>query len=119
MTLAFVNINGQPVNVQAMAPKKVSKLQPASFHRGWRVVGVPPGELEEARAAHIAMQEQRKAAGKEVKPWDEAQWLMNARKKPVRSKPYEVEAAARDCRMLAERAGWLALQLVEVKKEAA
>jgi hypothetical protein len=50
--------------------------------------------------------------------WDAGHWLMTARAKPVRAKPYELHDAALTCKGLAEKAGWLRVQLVELKRGA-
>lgn len=121
----YVNHLGEPVSLDRLSfeasqrPKRQKKEQPESFHNGWRVQGIPPGELESARDLH-----QREAAfareqGKQPKDWDQQHWLMNAKRKAVRTKPYEVPAAAEECKRMAEKAGWLQVEIVELKKEAA
>lgn len=115
MTLQFVNYRGEPVSMYAPPMPRKRAAGPADWHKGWRVVGIPPGALEEAKAKHERDAADVRAKGKEPKPWDEANWLMNARKKPVRGKPYEVPEAAQQCRALAEAAGWLAVDVVELK----
>lgn len=44
---------------------------------------------------------------------------MNAKLKPVRSRPYGIPDAAKQCAEMAEKAGWLRVQVVELKQEAA
>lgn len=121
MSLEFVNIHGTPIGaafLNAPAPKRKPKEQPESFHNGWRVQGIPPGALEEARAEHArATKAAQVNLTKPPKEWDEANWLMNAKRKAVRSKPYEVVGAARECAALAEKAGWLRVEIIELKKE--
>lgn len=115
MTLQFVNYRGEPVPMHAVAKPKRTAVGPTEWHKGWRVVGIPPGALEEAKAAHEADAAAARAKGKEPKVWDEQHWLMNAKKRPVRGKPYEVPEAAAQCKAMAERSGWLAVQVVELK----
>ncbi len=118
MSLQFVNIHGEPVGTSGPEIKRKRRDQPDSFHNGWRVVGIPPGELEAARDSHERVTRfAQTSGGRMPKPWDEAHWLMNARKKAVRSKPYEVPAAAQSCAALAEKSGWLRVEVVELKKE--
>lgn len=117
----FVNINGEPLSVSLMGgiKKKPSAPKEAkSYHNGWRVQGIPPGALEAAKkqyAADLTLAQAGKA--KPPKAWDEEAWLMNAKRKPVRPKPYEVPEAAQLCKQLAERDGWLRVEVVEMKKE--
>jgi hypothetical protein len=111
-----VNIHGSRVSTTPVkTAKRPKREKPESYHNGWRVVGIPPGTLEAARAEFIAKQREAKAP----KDWDEGNWLMNAKPKPVRSKPYEIPQAAQECAELAVRAGWLRVEVVELKKEAA
>jgi hypothetical protein len=112
--LTFVNINGDPVSMNLGAVPKKPRAEKGSYHNGWRVVGIPPGSLEEARRDHEATNR----LAKSPKPWDEGNWLMNCKKKPVRAKPYEIPEAASQCKAMAEKAGWLRVEVVEVKKEA-
>lgn len=110
-------------------PKKASTPKTdQSYHKGWRVVGHPPGVMEAARslreselARWAGMSEQRKidarASGeREPKPWDEAQWRRTTTPKAVRSKPYEVPEAAEVCAEMARGAGWLDVVVVEQKR---
>ncbi|WP_233210033.1 hypothetical protein [Comamonas sp. 26] len=64
MSLTFVNHNGDPISQTRMAAMRAqgmelerqkrlaSKGDTVSVHKGWRVSGIPPGKLEEAKAAH-------------------------------------------------------------------
>lgn len=122
--MSFVNIHGQPW--KPTDPRSTTKVKPtgggnkpAASHKGFRVVGHPPGSLEEARTAALkayadwhALTEaeqakRRKSGAKEPKPWDEAQWRKSSKVTAVRSKPYEVISAAEECKAMAERAGWI------------
>ncbi|WP_159918017.1 hypothetical protein [Pantoea sp. 18069] len=54
MPLDFVNYRGEAVSTIAPPQQKNRpKAADESFHKGWRVTGVPPGALEEARATHL------------------------------------------------------------------
>lgn len=115
--MTYVNYRGEEIGLidHGRAPK--AKKEGRSFHSGWRVQGIPPGALEEARKEHHSDASLARMAGKPVKEWDEEHWLMNAKRKPVRSKPYEVPAAAEECKRMAQAAGWLRVEIVEPKKE--
>ncbi len=105
--LTYVNYLGAelPPPASSMPPRMPSKSSPAEFHKGWRVVGLPPGSQQEAERMCSMTQKQ----------FDHDHWLRTARKSSVRAKPYEVEDAARVCADLAAKAGW---QGVEVRKVA-
>ena len=97
--------------------RAASKADPVSTHKGWRVTGVKPGDLAEARGAHEQLQAAaRKAGGAEIKDFDEAEWRRKAKRTAVRSKPYILQEAALQCKELAIKAGWLDVQIQEVKK---
>jgi hypothetical protein len=117
MSFQFVNVNGDPWAPSARAttaPKRPKKENTEGSHNGWRVVGFPPGAREDAKREH----EFKQAGKKEPKAWNEAHWLMNGKKTAVRSKPYELQEAAKQCAEMATKAGWLAVECVELKKEA-
>lgn len=122
-TLKFTNINGVPLDINRMkadAPKKVRKAEaPGSYHKGFRVVGLPPGTTEEARIANekarvmVAMC----GTGRMPAPWDAATFQMNAKKKAIRTKAYELRAAADECAALAVKAGWEAVEVLSLTKQ--
>jgi hypothetical protein len=106
--LTFVNIHGQPVNVLAKPPKeKKPRPEQRSYHRGWRVRGVARSDFDLAKTL----------AKNNGEDFDEENWLMNATKTNIRSKPYEVHSAAEVCRLMALKAGWLRVVIEEVKHE--
>lgn len=107
MSLTFVNHNGAPISTSRMAAMRAqrmeldrqrrlaSKADPVSVHKGWRVSGIQPGKLEEAKQAHERLcQMAQKAGGKPPEPFDETAWLRTAKRTAVRSKPYILQEAA-------------------------
>ena len=125
MSLTFVNHNGDPITDSRMATirargmelerqrRLAAKADSVSVHKGWRVSGIKPGLLEEAKQAHERLcQMAQKAGGKPPEPFDETAWLRTA----VRSKPYILQEAALQCKELAIKAGWLDVQIHEVRK---
>jgi hypothetical protein len=109
----FVNINGELFDMGLAAPApRVKRKQPDSYHKGYRVLGVPPRDLEHARRKHLEVQ----ATEKNPKEWDELHWLMNARKKAVNPRPYELRAGAEQCAELAIRERWRQVEIVELMK---
>jgi hypothetical protein len=114
--LNFVNVNGDQWRPRPNTnpPKKTRKVEKTSFHKGWKVVGLPPGAEEQAEAEHAAKQ----VGKREPKAFDRQHWLMNARAKPVRAKPYELHESATLCADMARKAGWLRVEVVELKQEA-
>lgn len=102
--MSYVNYLGQEIGlIVHPTPKKAKKENTEGSHNGWRVQGIPPG------AGSVSPQR---------KPWDEEHWLMNAGRKPV-AKPFSIPEAAQQCKALAEKAGWLRVEVVELKKEPA
>lgn len=121
----MVNIHGQPWSPSkaAIEPKPKPKSDgPGEYHKGFRVVGVPPGAMEEAQKEHLrqyAKFEAGDSVEKEYRlPWNEGTWLARFKKKPIRSKAYEIPQAATDCKALAERAGWSHVDVVALSKKA-
>jgi ribosomal protein S11 len=120
----FVNLLGAPV---ALGPAKHAKAKvakdPESSHKGWRVVGIPPGRMEVDRAEHfaaVALATRLAEKDKSVripKEWDEDEWRRGFKKAAIRSKPYVIRDAALTCKELAERSGWTSVDVVEIKKE--
>jgi hypothetical protein len=116
--MTYVNYLGEEIGLidHGRAPK--AKKEEQARHNGWRVQGIPPGTLEDARAEHRkAVLSAQTQSTRMPKEWDEENWLMTAKRKPVR-KPFELEQAARECKALAEKYGWLRVEIVELKKEA-
>ena len=118
MSLTFVNHNGDPISQTRMAAMRVQgmelerrlavKADPVSVHMGWRVSGIQPGKLEEAKQPHERLcQMAQKAGGKPPEPFDETAWLRTAKRTAVRSKPYTLQESAQQCKELAGKAGWL------------
>ncbi len=105
------------------APKKL----PTASHKGYRVVGHKPGALESAHAGNLSdwaawnkqTPEQRISALREKRRppamWDETQWRLRTKKSAVRTKPYEVASAAEECAELARKAGWIDVEVLELK----
>lgn len=118
-TLSFVNIHGQRVSVDAVkaAPKQRAS-GPDEFHKGWRVVGIPPGAWERAKANREADIRLATSAGSsKIPPELTYEFFANSFKgKPVRSKPYELREAADQCKELAIKAGWDRVFVVEMKR---
>ena len=123
MSLNFVNLNGETVSIPGggVKRKKSVSLAPESFRKGFRVVGIPPGEYEAACEENKKQQKVDDRLGVEVRkdlpPY--ALWSTAFKSKPVRAKPYEIESAAEECAALALKAGWDRVFVVAVKREAA
>lgn len=129
--MTYVNYLGERIGlVDHGTPKKAKKDEADEFHKGWRVEGIPPCALQEAEKQHprriaqaIAWNERvakERGIGKALPvpgPWDPAVWLNAAKLTPVRRKPYSIPQAAQECKALTERADWLRVEVVEIKKE--
>lgn len=96
--MGYVNIHGKPIDLGGLkTPKKSkTKLVNTPKYEGYRVVGVEPARLAEARAEH---------AKKSNEPFDDAAWLRNA-KLTVIKKGIATPDGANQVRLLAERSGW-------------
>lgn len=131
----FVNANGQPLSIERLKAEahmqrrpKPKAEGPAEFHKGWRVHGHPPGAMEAAQAEAErllslwnAQSEQDKAEAikqgdRAPAAWNEQLWRTGTRKKPVRSKPYEIPEAAKVCADMATKAGWLDIEVAGLKR---
>ena len=131
----FVNANGQPLSIERLKAEAHMQRRPkpkaegaAEFHKGWRVQGHPPGAMEAAQAEADRLlslwneqSEQDKAEAirngeRAPAAWNGRNWRMATKKKPVRSKPCEVPEAARQCAEMATKAGWLDIEVAELKK---
>jgi hypothetical protein len=137
MGVSYVTVDGREISGEQMAKildqkraKAPSKRAdaPQTYHKGWRVVGHPPGALHAAKLAaerdwaeYLKMDPptimERYPGGKGIpKPWDEASWRRNAPLKAVRSKPYEIHAAAVECAVMARNAGWTDVRIDTLSK---
>lgn len=115
MSLAFVNIHGDPVDTtkRVKLPKRESATS-GQFHKGWRVIGVSPEAVVQAAAAH---EERNKKQGLDDK-FDPEKWIKNATLKPTRTKPFEIEESAILCAKLARSSGWQRVEIQRLAKGA-
>lgn len=128
--VVYVNPYGVPIEpgqaAGSVKPARKSRDQAAGYHKGFRVLGYPPGVIDaakreyEARRARIiranigAMKPQR-----EPGIWSETAWKQANKPRPVNGRPYEIQSAAVLCLRMAEAAGWTDVHLVELKREPA
>jgi hypothetical protein len=119
MSMTFVNLNGEAVSTNPVKVKRAKKLEAESFHKGFRVVGIPPGAYEQAVKDNKREQETDKKIGGDVRadlpPYE--QWANQFKPRPVRAKPYEIQEAAAECARLAVKAGWDRVQITEIKRD--
>lgn len=139
-TGGYVNANGEPLNLGALADKYRRKPTPserlkavddrsvAKESHGFRVVGHPPGAMEAAKSlAERAVSrwwamtdEERlvRTVGGERAPaeWAEASWRSATKPTAVHSKPYAIESSAQLCAELARKQGWTDVEVVEILK---
>ncbi len=115
MSLAFVNIHGDPVDtVSRRAKVKRESSAPTEYHKGWRVVGVSPEAVALAAKDHA----NRVSRGILESEFDPEKWIKNATLKPARTKPFEIESAAIECARLARSAGWHRVEVRRLAKGA-
>jgi hypothetical protein len=122
--LRYVNLAGEPVSLDpSLHARKREKKEPSSYHKGWRVLGLPKGAIEEARLHHEAARTdalrraQDDKSVKVPKAWDLEAWLRTCKKKSVRSKPYELLDAAEQCKTLAEKEGWTHVEVRAISRD--
>lgn len=118
----FVNIHGERLDVsrsiqQQPMPRRIKAATPDEFHKGFRVVGLKPEDFEEAKRQRRIEIDLAREDGRALPPELTFElWAAKAHRKPVRSKPYELLEAARECKRLAEKAGWMLVEIVEIKR---
>lgn len=123
----LVNYKGERINMVGPsfeAPPRPKKI-PEPTHKGWRVVGFSPEHIAEAKAdrekdIEDALRRNKDYPQRPAKvpaPFDLQSWLMTAKPRPVRSKPYEIPQAAELCKELAEKSGWMKVQVIQLKSE--
>lgn len=127
-SIEFVNIHGDPWNPSKESLEKkaaIKRDQPEGYHKGFRVVGHPPGALEEAKkereeliAFAVRKRNHGDASVKIPPQFNEDDWRRNSKKTSVRSKPYELREAADLCAAMAIKSGWQDVEVLESKKEA-
>jgi len=126
MSLSFVNLHGDAITeakmdamhtagVEAERARRAANKSTERTHKGWRVVGIPPGLLESAKAQHKStIDAARKAGLPGDKPFDEPEWLRKQRRQAVRSKPYMLREAVAQCAEIATNGGWLEVRVNEL-----
>jgi hypothetical protein len=119
----FVNDQGMPVNLYAHPPKPRPRRDDlAGYHKGWVVVGHPPGACEAAKIRHEAAQRfyldlapsDRKGL-RDPGLWSEAAWR-RTRKTRLR-KPFEIESSAEEMAALACKSGWEDVEVIQLLRE--
>lgn len=124
-TAGLVNIHGQKWTPGMCAKESIvaapkTKAEPPPRHKGWRVIGIPPGELKAATESHArAIAKNAEAGGQPLKAFDPVAWAQSYRKVAVRTKAYEIPSAADECKALAERCGWTHVEVVAALQGAA
>ena len=136
MSKITYSIGGEQVSADELAlrakrapkPTRATKTAPGSFHKGWVVEGHPPGAIEAAKALAIklladwsSMNDTKKAAAikegrRPPRPWDEAAYILETKKKRPVSRPYSIPEAAEVCAELSRKAGWEHVQVVALRK---
>ncbi|MEO8297080.1 MAG: hypothetical protein ABI574_04655 [Burkholderiales bacterium] len=120
MSMRYINVHGEPVNVDATGPKKstTKRAEPLNeFHKGFAVLGFSPAHLAAAEQEHAHKAAEAKRNGRSLQPWSEEAYMRLNKPKKVRSKPYESRSAAVACaEIAAKQAGWKGLRVDAVVK---
>lgn len=140
--VTFVSATGRPFDLSE-EQRKAAALKPRATRAvgartglehedfmslGFVVEGLTHAMLADARDARqkaiasypadcALAKEQHRAAPKMPLPWNEEDWLRTAKHVKVRSRPYEIRSSADQCRELALKQGWLAVRVVELRRE--
>jgi hypothetical protein len=139
--LNFVNALGEPFDVDAARARakesgglKPRRAQAAARSEnpfdnvmtlGWIVEGFTRDMVDAAKSARLKAIEQYAAAkaeglkweGRPPQTWDEEQWLHTAKAAKVRTRPFEIRAAAQELADLAMRQGWVHVRVSEIRRE--
>lgn len=98
------------------------------YHKGWSVEGFQRAELDAARAAaekairewddllEVTRAARLRNGERAPELWSEGRYVTTHKAKRVRARPFEIPSAAEQCKALAEKAGWLYVRVVELKK---
>jgi len=118
-TVEFVNVFGNPVDTtrRVKLEKRPSSVG-GEYHKGWVVEGLPPGSMEAAMEVHArARATEMREGSKRVRPeWNLESWMQKAKATRVRTKAYVVIDAAVQCKEIAEKAGWLRVEIRALSK---
>lgn len=112
--VTYCNIDGQkldPALIAKALPKIKRTITKKTGRFGWAVKGIPPGALESAKADHAYLLQ---FPNSDKEPWNEQAWL-NKAKRVNAHKPFSIPEAAQQYKELAEKAGWLRVQVIELK----
>ena len=131
MKLQYVNIHGQPITQAAMdAQASIGKQQaavrrkqtdpdkPAGYHKGWRVIGFSPEQVQAAREGRERVRKLALESGSSdiPPPFSLDKYLKTSKGRSARAKPFELHESAVQCKELAERAGWLGVEIIALAK---
>lgn len=116
--MGFVNHRGEPIDLKKLqTPKrgKTARVAEAS-HKGYRVVGLSPAQVQAARQENAAMNETRRKQGAAPVPFELDAWARNAKPQKVNPKPCATTAGAEEFKAPAERQGWIKVTIEEIAK---
>lgn len=131
MSSEYVNADGDPISIERLKLEaKHAKKKPAAVHKatgidyqdwmllGYLVTGFTRAMIDAAKAKREdeIREWQDVPKGPKPLPFDETLWLNQTKPKKVRAAPYALREAADQCAELAKRAGWIRVQVEEVKK---
>ena len=104
--MTYVNLFGEPVDLDKHQPKKKKTLRAKRpTHNGWMVKGASPEEWHKAMS---------KKTNGEIQPFYD--WARHNNNKKVCLKPFSSLESANECEALAEKSGWMHVQIIELKK---
>ena len=117
--MGYVNIHGQAVDLRKLHTPKRSKtkgpVEPQ--HKGFKVVGYSQHQVAAAQREHESRSRDFQAVyGYAPAPFDVGAWMRTARPQKISTKPLATKDAAETQKSLAERYGWIGVQVVPLTK---
>lgn len=115
----FVDIHGRPIDLGRLKTPKRAKAKKTAeaSHKGFRVMGFSPAQVQQAREEHAKLQEQRRAqGGTPLPPFDIDGWTRNAKPTKVNPKPCATHSGAEEYQSLALQQGWVRVTIESMSK---
>lgn len=116
----YVNYLGEKPHPERHKAKPKAAREQVSSHKGWRVYGISQKMIADAEEGHERVRKMAEASGgAAIAPWSLSAYLDKTKPRPAHSRPYEIQSSALERMRLAQKAGWVNLEIRELKREAA
>lgn len=115
--ITYINHLGETPHPESHKAKPKVAKEPVAYHKGWRVFGISQKMITEAREGNERVREMAEASGgAAIAPWSLSDYINKTKPKAVHAHPYEIESSALECMRLAKNAGWVNLEIREIKR---